>query len=1107
MSARLRLVRSLDPRALLEGAADVFLEPFARPTGVDRSDGIADSSALSDPFASPRVLLVLRQGGLRDDLIALAAERSVRGWFDPPICLFQQLPEWLGSTDRKPCGDYERVVVLAKLFRDNAPAIFARVAGPDAFVDAVDRLFGELISAGVSPAAFEAACAGRADRDDFEFARDSDLIRCYAGYCTSLEQKGRRDGRDHLVDCARAVAADPAGLETRLGGRREIRIVGLQDLRGGWPVLLRALRTSPVIDEIVLYSVNALERMPGLDVDSVVWLGDRRGLAGRLSEGAEDSDAGCSPQTMAASNDAGRSDASNARTEPAQPLLELLSAPDADREVEEVAQRIRGLLEAGTKPERIAIVTRSARPTVDRALAALGRYRVPASARQRVAFAEIPLVRSVLSLFAVAAEGWTRHGLVELAEQPYFGRMAGEAATSRRLDATVLNHIGYRRRTTGLDEWIRAHESLLDLATEFETRREAGEVEDLPARDTPPRASRVRDALEAFRGFAELAAQLDRPRPVRDWVLWVKDFLASDPWQIERRVFRVPDGRHDLVRIDAAGLRGMREILSQWNAALDEWEGGEKVMDAAGFEGLLREMLSGDAALWTPARRGVQVVEALAAAQRCFDHVFIVGLSGDRFPLRAPRSPILDEDSRQHLVRAGIPLETRALWQSRERDLFHVLVAGAASSLTLSWPRVDNEGRELATSVFVEDVALAAVHAPAIAMTCTELPSSNVASPSLPLIAGEEQRSLALHSARIERIRASGRPSPWNGQIEDPLLLDWLANERLGEETHTWSATQLEAYAKCPWAWFSQRLLRLEDLDDPDIDMDPLVRGTILHDALRRFYDAAGARGRGPVWLETADLAWARPMLMDALARAIDQAGSTEWLGAPALRATKRAELERMLIAYLEWEAELTHAQLSGHWSKKRILRTAVEAHERTFGAMAGAGGEDEVLELGGVRFKMRGSMDRVEIGIDDRIADPATYIAAVDYKTSVYSTPGSGKKAAWDDGVVLQVPLYAGILERRHPGKRVSRVEYRAIKQRETVHSLELYQIHGADRLTEGTEDRERMDRSLEAAGRHVERARGGTFPANPAPSCKCPPFCHAWDVCRVVGGPRTAW
>jgi hypothetical protein len=47
-------------------------------------------------------------------------------------------------------------------------------------------------------------------------------------------------------------------------------------------------------------------------------------------------------------------------------------------------------------------------------------------------------------------------------------------------------------------------------------------------------------------------------------------------------------------------------------------------------------------------------------------------------------------------------------------------------------------------------------------------------------------------------------------------------------------------------------------------------------------------------------------------------------------------------------------------------------------------------------------------------------------------------------------------------------------------------------------------MEGALDAVAEHVKHARTGQFPAEPAKSCKCPPFCHALDICRVAGGPR---
>ena len=101
--------------------------------------------------------------------------------------------------------------------------------------------------------------------------------------------------------------------------------------------------------------------------------------------------------------------------------------------------------------------------------------------------------------------------------------------------------------------------------------------------------------------------------------------------------------------------------------------------------------------------------------------------------------------------------------------------------------------------------------------------------------------------SRSKARRLSGAAGPWNGLISDPALIAWLG-ARYGDE-YLWSPTQLESYAKCPWSWFSGRLLRLEKLEDPDEEMDPATRGTILHETLQLFYDTARQRVGGPVFL------------------------------------------------------------------------------------------------------------------------------------------------------------------------------------------------------------------------------------------------------------------
>jgi RecB family exonuclease len=481
------------------------------------------------------------------------------------------------------------------------------------------------------------------------------------------------------------------------------------------------------------------------------------------------------------------------------------------------------------------------------------------------------------------------------------------------------------------------------------------------------------------------------------------------------------------------------------------------------------------------------VLEALAASFRSFDHVFIAGLDSARVPLRAPHSSLLDEHDRKALREAGLAIDTREDWEQRERSLFLNMLSTAGVSLTLSCSRYDESGAEQLPSAFYEEVAFACD------ITPHEIAGSRAFTPALPLAADLSAVSRAIDAAYAEQGRAAGAATPHNGRITDPGMLAWLAAE-LGE-TRVWSPTQLEAFAKCPWSYLSGRLMRLEKLEDPDLDIDALTRGAILHDALHRFYTAARGRVGGPVNLRTTDLDWARPVAAESIMSAIEHARGSVWVGHPALEKQKLAELSRQLVAFIEWEAEENDKADRRNTNAGRWVRTDVDEHEVAF--------DDVALEIDGITIRFRGFIDRVEVANDVR-GGADHMIAAVDYKSSVYSTPGSGKPGAWDDGIVLQVPLYAYALTQIRPGSEPARVEYRTIRNRDRAHTLALYKY---DKFGLNADDkaREKYESALHHVARHVRSARAGEFPPDPPPSCTCPPFCHARDICRIPGGPRS--
>ena len=964
----------------------------------------------------------------------------MKGWFDPPLCVFDELPDRLGRTDRRPCGDFARAALLADVLRRSAGAVFGKPGRVEHFLDHVERLFGELVGEDVSPDVFRAALARVAGRDAFEQARDAELAAAYALYLDELAKANLRDGRDARADAARAVAADAggSGLARTLGGRREIRIFGLADLKGGWRPLLRALAASPALDRVAIYSSQEIALEPAL-------AGTTTRLEGRAPVAS----------------------------------FTLIPAPEIDGELEAVALRVRRLLDAGVPASRVAVVSRDARPHMDIALRALARCGVPVTARRRYAYLEIPVVRAVLALFAAAAEGWPRHRLIELADQPYLRGL---------LDGRILNFIGFRRRVEGLADWTAALAALEReaRAREDPARRDADEH----ARWVPP-SRWVAEAAARFAHFTARVEALDRERPLAEWLAWLQAFVAEDGWKIVEKVRAVPGERFDIARLDLAGWRGLERVAREWREATERWEPEGAALDVEAFHRRLVAMLDADAALWTESDRGVRVLEGLAAAYRSFDHVFVVGMDAGRFPKPMPSSPIWSEPEREALREAGLPLDLRADWDQREAGLFGALVASAGESLTLSYVALDEFGAQRIESAFVEALDDAARR------ETLDGEALDAVLRNVPLHRTPEVAARAHHAATIESARAAGLESPHNGLVTDPALLAWLAEEY--GDGRLWSPTQLEAYAKCPWAWFSGRLLHVEKLEDPDEDIDPLERGNVLHDALRRFYEKAKAKLGRPVLLMPGSEEWALPMMRASLEEALAEARTRVWLGHPALHEAKRQELLRVVEDYLAWEIE-DNGRLESRSAKKslRILRTGVDAHELEFG--------DVVLERGGVRFRFRGRIDRVEVGVDTRVKDARDYVAAVDYKSSRYGVPGAGDPAAWDDGVMLQLPLYATALLSLVPDARISRVEYRTVRGDTIKVPLQLVVVEG-DKPALDEEGAARMGSALDAVVRHVKSVRGGAFPVRPAASCGCPPFCHAWDICRLPGGPRRKW
>ncbi|HYW30116.1 MAG TPA: hypothetical protein VE869_01335, partial [Gemmatimonas sp.] len=632
----LRCVVAADPARLLVRATE-GLFPLAPSTA-------------QNPWPTLPAWMVLRQGGLRDDLHALAASAGVPGWFDPPVCLFAELSSCWSNSDAASLSAQERAALLSALLAKHGRGVFGERG--DSWTPAVDRFIGDLIGEGVTAGALSAALGARTGHDDFERERDSVLSDVYTEWLSELARLGRTDGRDARVRLAAAIGADTAFAE-RLGHRRDIRIVGLADLRGGWSHLLHALAASPAVDSVTVFASHALEFPESLP------------CAIEIDEGR------CGRPT-------------------ARELF--IEAPDSAREVEIVATRVRALLDDGVLPHRIAVIARQARPLVDMLSDSLTTLGVPVTARRRVALAHTGPARALRALLSVPIEGWSRHVVVELADNPLL---------ALSLDAAVLDFVGMESPLSSCEEWTAALERLRDRAVAREGAN--SDERDHERRRALPASARIITTLDAWHTLAASARWLDGEHKPAEWLAWTHGVVTRSAWGIVARLAEAPAGHGYVQRTDCKARDRIETLVQDWMRALETFGvPADAPVDAERFLVQLGTALNEDLILQPETGFGVVVAEALAAGWRSFEHVFVVGLTSGEFPRRMPVSALLSDSDRDAMISAGLPLDPRSAWKSRERELFRVLCAAPTQSLVLSWPAMDADGREVVRSSFVE---------------------------------------------------------------------------------------------------------------------------------------------------------------------------------------------------------------------------------------------------------------------------------------------------------------------------------------------------------------------------------------------------------------------
>ncbi len=718
--------------------------------------------------------------------------------------------------------------------------------------------------------------------------------------------------------------------------------------------------------------------------------------------------------------------------------LTILPCSDTIHEMESIARRVKKrIVDEGVSPTDIAVVYWNMTRMGDTLRSVFASFGLPCQLATQRTLAESRLGRTLLNLFATA--DWEREGILELLHGPYLASVIGpvpEAAAYYAQRAQILE--GYK-------DWLYRLERL-------KKQLERGERDDARTllKRHPDGVAALEALLAAMAGLADLQQRLPAKGTQYDYAVLLDTLLTECALQ---------DDNTYLVEEDPLAREGIRSLLE----LLADGPGSDVVeMTREDFLARFTQGLEELSFSLPGTAGGVACLDANQVRNERFAHVYVGGLNEGQAPAPPAGNAVYPERDRERLNEAGIPIESNQEHHARQRMLFGHVLECARDSLVLSWQLMQDSGREASPSPFLTDVrelfpeslgvvepypkadsflpdpAYIASHRDVMNRALYGAPDLVTAFPDLcaPCVVG----------AGVETERQSDAPfGAFDGALTDPALIAAIAAEY--GEAHEFSVNQLETWLSCPFNFYVNRVLRLEEGGAPDSAVGALIRGSLLHDVLEAFHGQFKGLHIRDIGLGKAD---------ETMAALVETAFENyDWNESAAPRGAVLAEkvhLLRRLHRYLRVEHALEKEQA---W-KPTWFEVAFGRSAPTEGA-APSTPEPFVMEgsAGPVRFT----------GRIDRIDCDENWVRLIDYKSG--GVPGAGEITG---GSSIQLSVYAEAVESHViPGSECTEARYLAVGKTERREALGLA---GKGKWPD------RVGNMHESIARAVEGIRRGYFP-----------------------------
>lgn len=653
--------------------------------------------------------------------------------------------------------------------------------------------------------------------------------------------------------------------------------------------------------------------------------------------------------------------------------INFISGSTREKEIELIASTVKELiLNEKVQPEKICVVFNLINNYSDIVRDIFPLYGLPFNLTDRFhLFSSSPVV-SVLSFLEIAENDFYYKNI--------FRALSGGILEIEGINLTNLLGASIKLKIiSGFDNW---QKSLNDAIVRYEESEEDSyDIVDLE--DSYKKAlndiNRIHDYLNSFLhkmnipGFRESLNQL-----MQKLKLPVK-LLSGNPDEVEKNIKSVH------VFSDTAD-----EILS----LLEEQFGKEEKFPVSFFLHNIRMAVSSTRFnIKEKPGYGVQVTTMNEIRGLMFDYLFIAGLCDGDFPTKfAPEIFFSGTMARNKGEQNHI---------TEERYLFYQSLCAWKKGLYFTYPRKDErkefvqsdflhefmdtfevseiEENQFKNKIYTNEQLLTFIGKNGIEK------ADELIEPSFTGLNREEiKTAMEIDKARNDYPFAK---SVYAGYMSDELSEEGMKN-LLQMKDRQFSISQLEIYAKCPYKYFAERVLKLNILEEPTEEIEALEIGSLLHTILFNFYTALKKDNVVLNNCSNEQFKKAEKLLFKIAETKVNEVNFNSPLSffeREKIFGIDGNKKNSILYKFLIAERENEEGYIP-------------EFFEAGFGKLKEEHGQRIVIdELRAGEIKVRGKIDRIDINPDEK-----TY-KVFDYKTG--KSPLN--KQDISNGLQLQLPLY----------------------------------------------------------------------------------------------------